>query len=177
MTASSRSAAPCLPAWLARLVPALLLLGAAPLVQAQASSPNADVPIVPFTPVVTPQSTAATQGSTQSLGTAQGSAIQQAISPKPLSGVRDGLVTQVGSGQPVGEGSRVLTVPGKCTPQPNSLDCVDDSARTPGGANVSGRVRHSVIGEVGAGQSATQGGGKAQGAQTCVPAPGKLSCQ
>lgn len=95
---------------------------------------------------------------------------------RPL-GIRDGLITEVGSGRPVSEGSRILRLPGKCSPKTNSLDCVADAAPTPTGANVSSRVRNSVIGEVGAGRAATEGSGKAKSEATCTPQAGKLTCE
>ena len=95
---------------------------------------------------------------------------------RPL-GIRDGLITEVGSGRPVSEGSRILRLPGKCSPKTNSLDCVADAAPTPTGANVSSRVRNSVIGEVGAGRAATEGSGKAKSKATCTPQAGKLTCE
>jgi hypothetical protein len=84
--------------------------------------------------------------------------------------------TPVVVGAPLGEGVRVLRAPGGCTPKTNSLDCVQDSSEAAPGANVSGRVRHSVIGEVGSGRAATEGGGGAQRQPTCTPKPGELSC-
>lgn len=159
------------------LITALLSGGAA---QAQFAGPppqtQTPVAAVPTTPTATPQSNAATQATVKALTDSKATAIKRAVGPKALPGVRDGLVTEAGSGRAVGEGSRVLAIPGKCTPKTNSLDCTPDSAQTSGGANVSGRVRNSVIGEVGAGKSATEGDGKAKGTQTCTPAPGKLTC-
>ncbi len=161
----------------APLAAALLLLALSNTCRAQASAPS-ESPVMPIKPTITPQSTAATQSSTvKALGENQSAAIKQSVAPKAVPGVRDGMITEAGSGRAVGEGSRVLAIPGKCTPKTNSLDCVNDSAQTSGGANVSGRVRNSVIGEVGAGKAATEGGGKAKGEKTCVPAPGKLTCE
>jgi hypothetical protein len=157
---------------------AALLSGAAAQAQTAAPQPQTPAPVgaMPTTPTATPQSTAATQATVKALTDSKATAIKRAVGPKSLPGVRDGLVTEAGSGRAVGEGSRVLAVPGKCTPKTNSLDCTSDSAQTSGGANVSGRVRNSVIGEVGAGKAATEGDGKAKGTQTCTPAPGKLTC-
>ena len=95
---------------------------------------------------------------------------------RPL-GIRDGLITEVGTGRPMAEGSRILRVPGKCSPKTNSLDCVADAGPSPTGANVSSRVRNSVIGEVGVGRAATEGGGKAKTQATCTPQAGKLTCE
>ena len=162
----------------ALVAPALLLAANACHAQT-ASAPNGPpLPILVTkpTPTVTPQSTAATQGAVKALDDSRSAAIKQSVKPAAIPGVRDGLITEAGSGRAVGEGSRVLAIPGKCTPKTNSLDCTPDSAQTSGGANVSGRVRNSVIGEVGAGKAATEGGGKAKGEKTCTPAPGKLTC-
>jgi len=155
------------------LITAALLALAGAAAQAQTAGPPAsgaqggDTGVT--IPVITKQSTGAQQGS----ATATGSALQ----PRPLPGVRGGLITEVGSGRAIGEGSRVLTVPGKCTPKAHSLDCASETAQDSGGADVSGRVRKGVIGEVGAGKATTEGAGKAQGSKTCTPAPGKLTCE
>jgi hypothetical protein len=85
-------------------------------------------------------------------------------------------VQPVTVGAPVGEGVRVMRAPAACTPKTNSLDCVQDSSEAGQGANVSGRVRNSVIGEVGAGKATTEGAGGAQRQATCTPKPGELSC-
>jgi hypothetical protein len=149
---------------------ACAMLALAASARGQASAPstnypsNSDYPV----PIVNKQTTGATQGAATAAGTA--------LQPRPLPGVRGGLITEVGSGRAVGEGSRVLTVPGKCTPKAHSLDCVSETAQSSGGADVSGRVRKGVIGEVGAGKATTEGAGKAQGSKTCTPAPGKLTC-
>jgi hypothetical protein len=108
----------------------------------------------------------------QTQGTSATRALKQG---DPLS-IRGGLVTQVGSGQPVAEGSRVLRLPGKCTPKTGSLDCVAEAGQASTGANVSSKVRNSVIGEVGAGRAATEGGGTVKHKEACTPAPGKLTC-
>lgn len=155
------------------------LLLAAGAAHAQASAPPVtESPVVaaPGTPVTTPQSTAGKSAVTQAFTTNNAAILKQSIAPKALPGVRGGLVTIAGSDQAVGEGVRLLPLPGQCTPKTNSLDCVTDSAQS-GGANVSGRVRTGVIGEVGAGRGATEGAGKAQGQKTCTPAPGKLTCE
>lgn len=175
MTTSTKSIASGL-LRLAAPVAATLLLATSPCQAQTASAPSGQETVLPIKPTVTPQSTAATQSTVKALGEGQSTGIKQSVSPK-LPGVREGMITEAGSGRAVGEGSRVLTIPGKCTPKTNSLDCVNDSAQTSGGANVSGRVRNSVIGEVGAGKAATEGGGKAKTEKTCTPAPGKLTCE
>lgn len=145
-------------------------------VHAQASQPTGDPPPSTAIPApgadTTPAATAARNTSTSTLTEVQSSAVRR------LTGTRDGVVNDVGTGRAVGDGSRVLRVPGKCDPKTNSLDCVTDSnAAQSGGANVSNRVRNSVIGEVGSGRSATEGSGKTKGQETCTPAPGKLTCE
>ncbi len=72
---------------------------------------------------------------------------------------------------------RVVRVPAACTPKTNSLDCVQDSSQQGQGANVQGRVRNSVIGEVGEGRSATEGGSGAKRQAPCTPKPGELECK
>ncbi|MGH6647903.1 hypothetical protein [Aquabacterium sp.] len=166
-----------------RLLQAVMLTGCGALstaVWAQASSPNteggpnssitmrSDAPTAPG--VAARNSAAKTVDQTQ--GTAAARAVRQG---DPLS-IRGGLVTQVGSGQPVAEGSRVLRLPGKCTPKTGSLDCVAEGGQAPTGANVSSKVRNSVIGEVGAGRAATEGSGTVKRKEACTPAPGKLTC-
>lgn len=94
---------------------------------------------------------------------------------KPVLAPSTGAVP-VAVGEPLGDGVRVLRAPGGCTPKTNSLDCVQDSSDAVPGANVSGRVRNSVIGEVGSGRAATEGAGGAQRQTTCTPKPGELSC-
>ncbi len=111
-------------------------------------------------------------------------ALAPALSPAPVSGPRPMAPAAtampaplpVSVGSPVGEGVRVLRAPSGCTPKTNSLDCVQDSSDAGQGANVSGRVRNSVIGEVGAGRATTEGAGGAQRQQACTPKPGELSC-
>lgn len=109
----------------------------------------------------------------QSQGAGAGRAVKQG---DPLS-IRGGLITQVGSGQPVAEGSRMLKLPGKCTPKTGSLDCVAEAGQASTGANVSNKVRNNVIGEVGAGKAATEGSGSVKRKEACVPLPGKLTCE
>lgn len=131
----------------------------------------------PTLPENTPQA-AAIKGAINKLqgeGAAR-AALQGLISGGPP-GVRDGLVTEVGSGRPVGEGARVLNLPSPCTPKTNQLDCVEQTRNGATGADVSGRVRKGVIGEVGAGRAATEGAGQVQGNTSCTPALGKLTCE
>lgn len=119
-------------------------------------------------PVITP----AAQPAVNSAITTARDPMTRAIEP-----IRSpGTVTLVGSGNAVSGGVRVLKGPGACKPKTNSLDCADESGQSGGGANVSGRVRGGVIGEVGAGRAATEGKGGAQRKDTCVPVPGKLTC-
>jgi hypothetical protein len=107
----------------------------------------------------------------------QGSPVNRAIPNNVSTGVRAGLITQVGTGRPVSEGSRVLRSPGKCSPKTGSLDCVAEAGQASNGANVSSRVRNSVIGEVGAGRAATEGSGTVKRKDACTPQPGKLTCE
>ena len=106
----------------------------------------------------------------------QGTPLKKSLVTKAEPGPREGLVTVVGSGTAVSEGARVLRVPAACTPKTNSLDCVADANQATQGGNVSSRVRNSVIGEVGAGKAATEGGGSAKRQGECTPQPGKLEC-
>lgn len=143
------------------------------LAQAQSAPPtnnpnNQEVP-----PVVTPQSTAGKNAAVKTLDDARQLPIKQATGQgRPAAGSGDGPITR-----PTAEGSRVLAAPGKCAPKTNSLDCVAEDGQAPKGANVSDRVRNSVIGEVGAGRAATEGGGKAKEQTTCTPVDGKLTCK
>jgi hypothetical protein len=98
--------------------------------------------------------------------------LSNAIAVRP----RPGPVTLVGTGSSVSESVRVLRGPGSCTPKTNSLDCVQDSSQAGQGANVSGRVRSGVIGEVGTGRGTTEGKGGAQRKEACTPKPGELTC-
>ena len=125
----------------------------------------------------TPPGAAARTNAANTSESVQGTTSSRALKNGGALGVRDGLITQVGSGRPVAEGSRVLRLPGKCTPKTNSLDCVNEAGQAPTGANVSSRVRNSVIGEVGAGRAATEGAGTVKRKDTCTPQPGKLTCE
>ncbi|RRS04258.1 hypothetical protein EIP75_10175 [Aquabacterium soli] len=91
-------------------------------------------------------------------------------------GPRPGLVTVVGADRKAGDSTRALKAPTACTPKTNSLDCVSEAGQAGQGANVSSRVRNSVIGEVGAGRAATEGAGGAKREGPCVPQAGKLTC-
>ncbi|MES2089846.1 MAG: hypothetical protein V4532_07705 [Pseudomonadota bacterium] len=157
------------------LVGALALSGSA--VWAQSQSPTIGQESPPPESQTMPAVTGKTAVST-TLDDAKPALTTPVVRPlaRPL-GIRDGLITEVGSGRPVSEGSRILRLPGKCSPKTNSLDCVADAAPTPTGANVSSRVRNSVIGEVGAGRAATEGSGKAKSKATCTPQAGKLTCE
>ncbi|TAK78835.1 MAG: hypothetical protein EPO12_11885 [Aquabacterium sp.] len=162
----------------ARLLSALAftaLFAAHGSVHAQASQPTGDPPVTAIPAPgadTTPAANSARNTSTSTLTDVQSSSVRR------LTGTRDPVVGDVGTGRAIGDGSRVLRVPGKCDPKTNSLDCVTDSnAAQSGGANVSNRVRNSVIGEVGSGRSATEGSGKTKGQATCTPAPGQLSCE
>lgn len=142
----------------------------------QASSPQEGMPTT-TTGAPMPAGVAAKNAAVKSVDESQGGtpAIRALPERDPLS-VRGGLVTQVGSGRPVSEGSRVLRLPGKCSPKTNSLDCVAEAGQAPTGANVSSRVRNSVIGEVGAGRAATEGSGNVKRKEACNPQAGKLTC-
>lgn len=94
----------------------------------------------------------------------------------PVLGPLPAVVTVLGSGTS-GGGTRALKAPAACTPKTNSLDCVSESGQSGQGANVSSRVRNSVIGEVGAGRSTTQGAGAAKREGPCTPQAGKLTCE
>lgn len=101
---------------------------------------------------------------------------REAVLPGRRAPLASTVLIEAGTGKAVGEGSRVLKVPGACTPKTNSLDCVADAGPSAQGANVSSRVRNSVIGEVGAGRGATEGGGNLKREGPCTPLPGQLSC-
>jgi hypothetical protein len=89
----------------------------------------------------------------------------------------EGLVADVAGGGAAGGTVRVLNPPSQCVPQSNRLDCAAQGAGDAGGADVSSRVRRSVIGEVGAGRSATEGAGAPRSGPACTPLPGKLTCE
>ena len=95
--------------------------------------------------------------------------------PAPVT-IGGGSAAPAAAATPGATPPRALALPGKCTPKAGSLDCVTDSAGSKSGEDVSGRVRTSVIGEVGAGRGATEGG-KAKGQETCTPKAGELSCE
>jgi len=134
-------------------------------------------PAMPTLPDNSPQAAAIKSAISKLQSEGAARAVLQGLASGGLPGVRDGLVTEVGSGRPVGEGARVLSLPGQCTPKTNQLDCVEQTRNGAGGADVSGRVRKGVIGEVGVGRAATEGAGSVQGSSTCTPAPGKLTCE
>jgi len=141
---------------------------------ANSGAPAAAMPSVPDN---SPQAAAIKSAISKLQSEGSARAALQGLASGGLPGVRDGLVTEVGSGRPVGEGARVLSLPGQCTPKTNQLDCVEQTRNGAGGADVSGRVRKGVIGEVGAGRAATEGAGSVRGSTTCTPAPGKLTCE
>ncbi|RZI81216.1 MAG: hypothetical protein EOP38_20055 [Rubrivivax sp.] len=126
-----------------------------------------------------PPAVAAKSAAVNSVGESLGSPAERALRPSSIDPLasRSGLITQTGTGRPVSEGVRVLRLPGKCSPKTNSLDCVAEAGQAPTGANVSSRVRNSVIGEVGAGRAATEGSGTVKRKDTCTPQPGKLTCE
>ena len=167
-----------------RLVQATLVLlcaGLSSAVWAQASSPSeggSQLPVVTTKPDPAPLApgVATRNSAVKTIDQTQGTAATRALKSGDALSIRGGAITQVGSGQPVSEGSRVLRLPGKCSPKTNSLDCVAEAGQAPTGANVSSRVRNSVIGEVGAGRAATEGSGTVKRQDACTPAPGKLTC-
>lgn len=141
----------------------------------QASSPTQEGTTTPGAPM--PAGVAAKNAAVKSVDESQGAPVTRALPERDPLSVRGGLVTHVGSGRPVSEGSRVLRLPGKCSPKTNSLDCVAEAGQAPTGANVSSRVRNSVIGEVGAGRAATEGSGTVKRKEACTPQAGKLTCE
>ncbi|RZL03407.1 MAG: hypothetical protein EOP36_04730 [Rubrivivax sp.] len=167
-----------------RLRQAVLAAGCAVLASTSwaqtASSPNeggtGTSPSAMKTYSVTPPGVAARNSAAKAAEQSPGTAATRSVKQGDPLSIRGGLITQVGSGQPVGEGSRVLKLPGKCTPKTGSLDCVAEAGQASTGANVSGKVRNSVIGEVGAGKAATEGSGTVKRNEACTPAPGKLTC-
>lgn len=142
----------------------------------QASSPTQEgMTTPPGAPM--PAGVAAKNAAVKSVDESLGAPVTRALPERDPLSVRGGLVTHVGSGRPVSEGSRVLRLPGKCSPKTNSLDCVAEAGQAPTGANVSSRVRNSVIGEVGAGRAATEGSGTVKRKEACTPQAGKLTCE
>jgi len=141
---------------------------------AQASSPSEGGPMVMKPDAALPAGVAARNSAAKAADQSQGTPATRAVKQGDPLSIRGGLITQVGSGQPVAEGSRVLRLPGKCTPKTGSLDCVAEAGQASTGANVSGKVRNSVIGEVGAGRAATEGSGTVKRKGACQPAPGQL---
>lgn len=129
---------------------------------AQAREPQRtaiEAALLPFTPatvVVTPAVPAATA----------------TLTPRPVVPV----VVVPGTGTATADAVRVMRVPAACTPKTNSLDCVQDSTQPGQGANVEGRVRNSVMGEVGTGKATTEGGSGPKREQACTPKPGELTC-
>jgi hypothetical protein len=150
----------------------------APCVQAQTTNPNNPNGVPPKgTPELTAPGAAAVNAATGLAQQPLATAVSRAAATPNLSvAPRPPAVVQAGTGAAVSAGVRVLKAPGACTPKTNSLDCVQDSSQAGQGANVSGRVRNSVIGEVGTGQAITEGAGGAQRQQACTPKPGQLTC-
>jgi hypothetical protein len=159
------------------LVLAGMLLSTA--VWSQASAPSGESPQGSSSKLdaAMPPGVAAKSAAVKAVEESQGTLANRAVRDSDPLSMRGGLVTQVGTGRPVGEGSRVLRLPGKCSPKTNSLDCVAEAGQAPHGANVSSRVRNSVIGEVGAGRSATEGSGTVKRKEACTPQAGKLTCE
>ncbi|RZL08435.1 MAG: hypothetical protein EOP40_13125 [Rubrivivax sp.] len=147
-------------------------------------SPGEQFPVRPETPVSpppaapspTPPAAQAAIDSSVRVFDDTRSLTKEAVLPGRRAPVASSVLVEAGTGAAVGEGSRVLKVPGACTPKTNSLDCVADAGPSAQGANVSSRVRNSVIGEVGAGRGATEGGGNLKREGACTPLPGQLSC-
>ncbi len=123
-----------------------------------------------------PSAVSAAQSSNGVGAQPQAAAIQQVA--QPSSNVT--VVTQPLASTGVSAGSstapRVLRIPATCTPKTNSLDCVQDSTQPGQGANVEGRVRNGVLGEVGTGKSTTEGRGGAKRDEACTPKAGELNC-
>jgi len=110
-------------------------------------------------------------------GASSARALLQGFKANSLPAGADGLVAGVAGGSLGGDAVRVLNPPGQCVPQSNRLDCAAQGAGDAGGADVSSRVRRSVIGEVGSGRSATEGTGAPKTGPACTPLPGKLTCE
>lgn len=146
---------------------------------AQASSPGGDPPNVPVSPPsattdpsTTPPATSTRNATVQTLGTQQSAPISSATRPQTGGTV----LIDAATGRSVGSGSRVLRAPAPCSPKTGSLDCAVEAGAATQGSDVSTRVRRGVIGEAGSGRAATEGSGTVKGQETCVPAPGRLSC-
>lgn len=173
---TNRSAFSCTQHRLVHAALAVCCAALSPLVWAQTFPSEEQFPVEPKSPPLAPPGVAAKNSAVKTLDQTQGTPATRSLKQGDALSIRGGLITHIGSGQPVSEGSRVLRLPGKCTPKTNSLDCVAEAGQAPTGANVSSRVRNSVIGEVGAGRAATEGGGTVKREATCTPAPGKLTC-
>lgn len=167
----------------ARLLPIALACLLPMAVQGQASSPTnppIESPPTDDRPAAPPAPGAQDTPAAEAAKSAAGSSLNSpanAVAPTRGSvnlGPRPAVVT-VG-GKAAGDGTRVLKAPAACTPKTNSLDCVAETGQAGQGANVSSRVRNSVIGEVGAGRAATEGAGAAKREGPCTPQAGKLTC-
>lgn len=184
-------AAPRPPGWLELARLATLTAGLAlASVQAMAQTappneppPQEEIPVRPEpapSPTMAPtrQETSGRASSVRALEEGRSLSIKEAsgLTKKPP-GQGGSVLTEAATGAAVDEGSRVLKVPAACTPKTNSLDCVADAGQAAQGANVSSRVRNSVIGEVGAGRGATEGSGGAKREGPCTPVAGQLNCQ
>ncbi|WP_394471039.1 hypothetical protein [Roseateles sp. DC23W] len=110
-------------------------------------------------------------------GASSARALLQGLKANSLPAGVEGVVAGVAGGSAGGDALRVLNPPSQCVPRSNRLDCAAQGATDAGGADVSSRLRHSVIGEVGAGRSATEGAGAPKSGPTCTPLPGKLTCE
>ena len=171
----------------ARLLAVSLACVAAPMAaHAQASIPSTgpiEVPPSDDRPVAAPAPGAQYTPAAESARAAAASSLSQpanVVTPsrgRTTLGPRPSVVTVSGSGKAAGDGTRVLKAPTACTPKTNSLDCVSEAGQAGQGANVSSRVRNSVIGEVGAGRAATEGAGAAKREGPCTPQAGKLTCE
>ena len=109
-------------------------------------------------------------------GASSARSLLQGLKASSLPAGAEGLVADVAGGRFGADAPRVLNPPSQCVPRPNRLDCAAEGAADAGGADVSSRVRRSVIGEVGAGRSATEGAGAPKSGPACTPLPGKLTC-
>jgi hypothetical protein len=156
-----------------------LMLAAASLPSVSAASPMLVAPVrsvAPLSPALLPALSPSLVPSVATMVKPAPSLVTPAVVVPATPHVASPAVQPVTVGAPVGEGVRVMRAPAACTPKTNSLDCVQDSSEGAQGANVAGRVRNSIIGEVGAGKATTEGAGGAQRQQACTPKLGELSC-
>ena len=110
--------------------------------------------------------------------TARKERFEEAVRTENVAGrVRTGVIAEVGPGSSATEGSQGLKVPENCVPTKGHMDCQTTEAATP--ASVVERVRSGVIGEVGAGRSATEGT-QAPGIRmsvACAPGDARAECK